>query len=175
MGHEWEMFIEWMAIVLASRIHVLVGKTVGKITNHRNVRGALGNLCTTFYGNMKAEGMSHVGVPDGGSGNTKSSSLQISDKRWLNYLEHTLKNYWLFVLKFEFNWHPTFYLTRNQGMFTAELILQWSWTRMCEKWAKWSKDRMKRIHGTQSWEPFPVQRGAVAAGVEWLQGRLGGG
>lgn len=38
------MFIECMVIVLASRIHVLVGKTVSKITNHWNVRGALGNL-----------------------------------------------------------------------------------------------------------------------------------
>lgn len=38
------MFIECMVIVLASRIRVLVGKTVGKITNHCNVRGALGNL-----------------------------------------------------------------------------------------------------------------------------------
>ena len=44
---------------------------------------------------------------------------------------------------------------------------------MPERRAERSKGRMKCVHITESQEPFLVQRGAVAAGVEWGQGSLG--
>lgn len=59
-----------MAIALAPRMCILVGKTVGEIRNHHNVRGAIRDLCAMPYGNTGVEGLSGVGVPDTADKNT---------------------------------------------------------------------------------------------------------
>lgn len=52
-----------MAIALAPRMCILVGKTVGEIRNHHNIRGAIRDLCAMPYGDTGVEGLSGVGVP----------------------------------------------------------------------------------------------------------------
>lgn len=71
-----------MAIALAPRMCILVGKTVGKIRSHHNVRGAFRDLCAKLYGNTEVEGVSGVGVPDiadKNTGHTVRFELQINN------------------------------------------------------------------------------------------------
>lgn len=70
----------------------------GRNNKSYNVRRAIRNVSTLFYGNREAERTSAVGVPDViAHGNIGHSSFQISGKQWLHYLEHLLKKYWVLI------------------------------------------------------------------------------